>query len=165
MAEGVKLGENVVFPSEGCTFGCGLLPPLSSSSSQLCSTSSSARNPEYDKSNADNTGKECVHIRMPARETVASAKGDKSVLPLCPLQTPPVAPPPWPTESQRPPSVRDQCLCLQFFLRGRFSQKASTPEEGKNLACSRSAQQQQPMPRAWCTVPGLGGAIRPSAPH
>lgn len=43
--------------------------------------------------------------------------------------------------------------------------KRPQPQCRKNLACCLSAQQQQPMFWACCPVPGLGGVIRPSAPH
>ena len=54
-------------------------------------------------------------------------------------------------------NVWTSCFCRWFY------KKASTSR--KNLACCLSAQQQQPVFWACCPVPGLGGVIRPSAPH
>lgn len=62
-----------------------------------------------------------------------------------------------------------KCLNWLFFCRFSyvegFYKKGLNISAGKNLACSLSAQQQQPMFRACCPVPVLGGVIHPSASH
>lgn len=52
--------------------------------------------------------------------------------------------------------------CLNWLFSAEFT-KRPQPQCRKNLARSLSAQ--QPMFRACCPVPVLGGVIRPSAPH